>query len=104
VNAELAGGTREVQRLLAPTKRTRPREVHTRVIAAIQERGDRATKVRAAAVELTSELEVFTRDDWARVLEGIGILDPEAALDVLLDANVVFEPKPGFYRVVDLRP
>ena len=104
VNAELAGGAKEVQKLLAPRKRMRPQEVHARVIATIQDRGDRATKVRAAAFELTNELELFTGDDWSKVLEGIGIPDPDGALAALLDANVVFEPKPGFYRVVDLRP
>ncbi len=104
VNADLAGGTKEVQEVLVPPKKTRPREVHARVIAAIQDRGDRATKVRAAAVELTNELELFTRDDWTWVLEGIGLPDPDGALAVLLDANVVFEPRPGFYRTVDLRP
>ncbi len=104
VNADLAGGTRQVQQLLAPRKRTRPREVHARVIAAIQDRGDRATKVRGAAVALTNELELFTLDDWAQVLEGLEIADPEGALAALLRANVVFEPKPGFYRMVDLRP
>jgi len=104
VNAELAGGAKEVQKLMAPTRLARPRDVHARVIAAIQDRGDRATKMRAAAVELTREVELFTRDDWTKVLEGIGVPDPDGALAVLLDANVVFEPKPGFYRVVDLRP
>ena len=104
VNAELAGGAKEVQKLMAPPRMARPRDVHARVIAAIQDRGDRATKMRAAAVELTREVELFTRDDWTKVLEGIGVPDPDGALAVLLDANVVFEPKPGFYRVVDLRP
>ena len=104
LSAELAGGTRDVQKLLTPTRKPRPREVHARVVAAIQDRGDRATKVRAAAEELTNELELFTRDDWAQVLQGIGVPDPDGSLAMLLDANLIFEPKPGFYRVVDLRP
>ncbi|HYM38930.1 MAG TPA: DUF1922 domain-containing protein [Thermoplasmata archaeon] len=103
VNAELAGGAKEVQRALASARKPRPREVHARVIAAIPSRGDRSSRIRAAAVELTNELELFTRDDWTRVLEGLGLPDAEVALAVLLDANVVFEPKPGFYRAVDLR-
>ena len=104
VNADLAGGTRQVQQLLAPRRKARPRDVHARIIAAVEDRGDRATKVRGAAVELTNELELFTRDDWGQVLEGLGIADAEGALATLLDANVIFEPKPGFFRVVDLRP
>ncbi len=103
VNAELAGGAEAVQRLQAPPKKPRPKEAHARVIAGLQGPGDRASKVRGAAVGLTNELELFTREDWAQVLDGLGITDPEGTLAVLLDANVVFEPKPGFYRAVDLR-
>lgn len=104
VNAELAGGTTEVERILAPLKKARPRQVHARVIAAVPRVGDRATRIRAAAIELTNELEVFTKDDWSRVLEGLGIADSEAALESLLRANVVFQPKEGFFRTVDLKP
>lgn len=104
VNAELAGGAKVVQKAFAPPKKARPREVHARIIAAIPTQGDRSSKVRSAAVELTSELELFTRDDWTQVLDGLGLADAEGALAVLLIANVVFEPKPGFYRAVDLKP
>lgn len=104
VNAELAGGAAVVAKAFASPNKPRPREVHARVIEAVPREGDRATRVRAAAVELTNELEVFTKDDWARVLEGLGIPEPEGALAVLLDANVVFEPRAGFYRVVVLTP
>ncbi|HII41018.1 MAG TPA: hypothetical protein HA326_07365 [Thermoplasmata archaeon] len=104
VNAELAGGAQVVAKALAPPKKARPRDVHARVIAAVPKEGDRASKIRAAARELTNELEVFTKDDWIRVLEGLAIPDPEGALAVLLDANAVFEPRAGFYRAVDLTP
>ncbi len=104
VNAELAGGAREVRQALAAPRRPRPREVHARVIAAVPRAGDRITRIRAAAVELTDELEVFTKDDWARVLAGLGISDAEVALESLLLANAVFEPREGFYRAVDLKP
>ncbi len=104
VNAELAGGTGAVAKAFAPPRKARQREVHARVIAAVPRAGDRTTRIRAAAVELTNELEVFTKDDWARVLEGLGIPDAEAALESLVRANAVFEPKEGFYRTVDLTP
>ena len=104
VNAELAGGAQVVAKALAPPKKARPRDVHARVIAAVPKEGDRASKIRAAARELTNELEVFTKDDWIRVLEGLAIPDPEGALSVLLDANAVFEPRAGFYRGGDLTP
>lgn len=104
VNAELAGGTRAVQQMLQPAKRSRPKEVHARVIAAVPKAGDRTTRIRAAAAELSNELEVFTLEDWTRVLGGLGIPDPETALESLVRANAVFEPKAGFYRAVDLTP
>ncbi len=104
VNAEIAGGARAVQQALAPPKKARPREVHARIIAAVPKAGDRTTRIRAAAAELTNELEVFTRDDWSRVLDGLGIPDAESALDALVRANAVFEPKEGYFRAVDLTP
>ena len=103
VNAELAGGTRAVQEMLDPPRRARPKQVHARVIAAVPKTGDRTTRIRAAAVELTSELEVFTREDWSRVLEGLGIPDAESALEALVRSNAVFEPREGFFRAVELR-
>ncbi|HEX9340263.1 MAG TPA: DUF1922 domain-containing protein [Thermoplasmata archaeon] len=102
VSAEIAGGAREFERALAPGKRARSRDVHARVVAAVPRQGDRSVRVRTAAVELSRELELFTLDDWNKVLSGLGIPDPQAALDALIQANVVFEPKRGFYRTVGL--
>ncbi len=104
VNADLAGGAKVVQKAFAPAKKVRPRDAHARVVAAVPKTADRTARIRAAAVELTSELEVFTMDDWSRVLEGLGIPDPETALSWLIRANAVLEPKEGFYRAVDLKP
>ncbi len=104
VNAEIAGGLKVVERDLALPKRPRIREVHARVVAAVPKRGDRGTRIRAAALELTKEMQVFTLEDWAKVLAGLGIQEPEAALDALIRSNAVFQPKEGFYRTVGLTP
>lgn len=104
VNAEIAGGLKIVERDLAPRRRPRIRDVHSRIVAAVPKEGDRATRVRAAALELTKELQVFTLEDWSRVLTGLGIPEPEAALDALTRNNAVFQPKEGFYRTVGLTP
>ena len=102
INAEIAGGVREYEQALAPRKRARSRDVHARVVAAVPRQADRSARIRAAAVELSRELELFTFDDWNKVLAGLGIAEPRAALDALIQANVVFEPKGGFYRTVGL--
>ncbi len=104
VNAEIAGGLKAVERDEARRKRPRIRDVHARVAAAVPREGDRTVRVRAAAMALTKELQLFTLDDWAKVLGGLGIPDPELALEALVRANAVFEPKEGFYRSVDLNP
>jgi len=70
----------------------------------LPERLDRLAQDRAAAVELTRELEVFSLGDWTRVLAGLGIADAEGALATLIRANLVMEPKDGFYRAVSLSP
>jgi len=104
VNAELAGGLREYQKAAAPQRRRRSRDVHLRVAGVAARAGDRAHRVRAAAVELTRELGVFSIEDWARVLAALGIPDPESTLDELVRTSVVYEPKAGFYRAVSLSP
>ena len=102
VSAELAGGMDTYLKAAAPVRRRRSRDVHARVIAAAANAGDRAHRIRVAASELTRELEVFSLDDWRRVLEGLGIRDPGEALRNLLQTNAVYEPREGFYRAVDL--
>jgi hypothetical protein len=103
-NAELGGGLKIVDHDMAPTKRPRIRDVHARIVAAVPERGDRATRIRAAALELTKELQIFTLEDWSRVLAGLGIPEPEAALEALIRNNAVFQPKEGYYRIVGINP
>ncbi len=103
-SAELAGGLRIVERDAAPRRRRRIRDVHARIAAAVPKEGDRANRVRAAAFELTKELQLFTQEDWAKVLADLGIPEPEAALDALIRSNAVFQPKEGFYRTVGLTP
>lgn len=101
-NAQAAGGLEAYEKAITPRKAARIQDVHARVIAAVGSNGDRATRVRNAAAELSRELERFTRADWGKVLAGLRIMDAEEALDALLRTNAVFEPKAGFYRAVGL--
>ena len=100
VSAELAGGLAEYERAAAPRKRRRIEDVHARVAAAAMRAGDRAHRVRAAAVELSKELEVFSYADLRAVLMALGIPDVDESLDELLRANVLYEPREGYYRAV----
>jgi hypothetical protein len=102
VNAELRGGLDEYRKAAAPPRRTRSRDVHVRVVGIAAKSRDRASRLRAAAIELTRELEVFSMQDWSRVLSGLGISQPAEALDTLVRANLVLEPREGFYRAVSL--
>src|SRR5436853_547481 len=104
VSAEIAGGLKAYREAAAPVRRIRPRDVHVRVIGIASKARDRANRVRVAAVELTRELEVFSMEDWDRVLTGLGIPHPEEALAALVRANLVLEPTSGFYRAVSLSP
>ncbi|HKZ89455.1 MAG TPA: hypothetical protein VJ300_04260 [Thermoplasmata archaeon] len=100
VNAELRGGIEEYEKATSPRPRRRSTEAHARVVAASVGAGDRVHRIRVAAVELTRELEVFSLADWKRVLERLGIAEPERALETLIRERMVFEPKTGFYRAV----
>jgi len=104
VSADIAGGGEAYRTATAPIRRKRSRDVHLRVVAVASKRSDRVGRLRAAATELTRELEVFSLDDWERVLGGLGIPRAEIALATLVRDNVVFEPKTGFYRAVSLNP
>jgi hypothetical protein len=104
VSAELAGGLDVYQEAAAPSRRKRSRDVHVRVVGVALKARDRASRVRAAAVELTRELELFSVGDWTLVLAGLGIPRAEEALATLVRANLVIEPKEGFYRAVNLSP
>ena len=104
VSAEIAGGLKAYREAAAPVRRIRPRDVHLRVIGIASKAQGRANRVRAAAVELTRELEVFSMPDLERVLAGLGIPHPEEALAALVRANLVLEPTSGFYRAVSLSP
>ena len=104
VNAELRGGLAAYREAAAPPRRTRSRDVHVRVVGVASKSRDRASRLRAAAIELTRELEVFSLGDWTRVLAGLGIPQPAEALATLVRANLVLEPREGFYRAVSLSP
>ena len=104
MSAELAGGLAAYRRAATPARRRRSRDVHLRIVGVASKPHDRAGRLRAAAVELTRELEVFSLGDWTRVLAGLGIADAEGALATLIRANLVMEPKDGFYRAVSLSP
>jgi hypothetical protein len=104
VSAEIAGGLEAYHDASTPGRRNRSQDVHLRVVGIASKSRDRASRIRSAAVELTRELEVFSRDDWDRVLAGLGIAQPEEALANLVRANWVLEPRQGIYRAVSLSP
>lgn len=104
VQAELQGGLAVYERAIAPPRRKRIGDVHARVAAVAKKAGDRAHRIRAAAEALTQELEVFSYEDMRAVLTALGIHDVDDSLDELLRANVVYEPREGFYRAVTPAP
>ena len=103
-NAELGGGLAIYEKAMEPRPRRPSKDVHVRVAALAMKAGDRAHRIRAAAMELSRELEVFSYDDLRAVLLALGVRDVDGALDELLHANVVYEPREGFYRAVAPTP
>jgi hypothetical protein len=97
--AELAGGLADYETLAARGRKA-TRDVFLRVAARAARAGDKAHRIRAAARALSEELVVFTTQDLFRVFAILGVEDHEAALDELVAKNVVYEPRPGFYRAV----
>jgi hypothetical protein len=98
VQAEIHGGTKAVEEAI-PRPKKRGRDAFARVIADAS-RGDRRQRVRLAAEGLAREFILFTVEDWRRVAEAIGVPNPAEALEELVRGNVVYEPRPGYYRTV----
>lgn len=103
-NAEIAGGLAAYREAARPRKRVRSVDVHARVVASAIRAGDRVHRLRAAAEGLTRELEVFSLEDWRTVLRGLGVDAADDALRDLMDRDVVYEPRAGFYRAVVATP
>ncbi|MEK6851639.1 MAG: DUF1922 domain-containing protein [Candidatus Thermoplasmatota archaeon] len=99
INAELRGGTEEVAAIAAKPKK-RSKDAYARVVAVAAKAGDRRQRVRAAAEGLAKEFVLFSREDWSRVLDMLGIPRVDESLDELVRGNVVYEPKPGYFRTV----
>ncbi len=99
INAELRGGTREVE-ALAARPRKRSKDAYARVVAAASRAGDRRQRTRAAAAGLAQEFVLFSLEDWRRVLGALGIPNADETLEELARGNVVYEPRPGYYRTV----
>jgi len=95
--ARLRGGTKEVEAASRPKRRSR--DAFTRVITDAG-RGDRRQRMRRAAEGLAREFVLFTLEDWRRVAEALAIPDPSEALEELTRGNVVYQPRPGYYRTV----
>ena len=95
--AELGGGAKAVEAAGRPKRRSR--DAFARVIGDAS-RGDRRQRARRAAEGLAREFVLFTVEDWRRVAEALGIPDPNEALEDLARGNVVYQPRPGYYRTV----
>ena len=99
VNAELHGGAGVAEALAAKPK-ARHRDAFARVVGAAGRAGDRRQRMRAAAEALAREFIVFSAEDWRRVAAALDIPKPDESLEELVRTNVVYQPKPGFYRTV----
>jgi len=98
IQAELRGGSDEVSAAARPKRRSK--DAYTRVIAVAGRTGDRRQKARAAAEGLAREFVLFSWADWRHVADALGLPNPAGSLEELVRGNVVYEPKPGFYRTV----
>jgi len=99
LNAELHGeGSEVLVRTTGPKKQSK--DAYSRVVATASRAGDRNQRSRAAAEGLAREFLLFSLDDWRRVAASLDIPNPEESLNGLIRGNVVYEPKPGYYRTV----
>jgi len=99
INAEIHGAPDDVQPI-ATKSRKRDRDAFARIVADANRAGDRRQKIREAAEGLAREFVLFSFDDWRRTLDALGVSNAQDRLEELVRGNVVYEPKPGYYRTV----
>lgn len=99
INAKIHGEPEDAESI-GPKPERLPRDAFARIVDAASRAGDRRQRVRVAAEELAREFVVFSLQDWRRVLASLDIPNPDLSLQELVRSNVVYEPKPGFFRTV----
>lgn len=102
VSAEIAGGSRGFGLGLGRRPKRRADDVHARVVEKARKAGDRAHKIKSAAIELSKEIVVFSFEYLKSVLHSLGIGDAEGALAYLIREGILFEPMAGYYKAVNL--
>ncbi|HKZ63433.1 MAG TPA: DUF1922 domain-containing protein [Thermoplasmata archaeon] len=99
IQADLGGGQKEVE-TTTPRPKRRSKDAFTRIVAAASGAGDRRQRARAAAEGLTREFVLFSQEDWRHVAATLGLPNADDLLEELVRGNVVYEPKPRYYRTV----
>lgn len=102
LSMEIAGGSRGFESGLNRRPKRRADDVHARVVEKARKAGDRAHRIKSAAIELSKEIVIFSFEDLKSVLHSLGIGDAEGALAYLIREGILFEPMPGYYKAVSL--
>jgi hypothetical protein len=107
MNAKMQGGLEEYLRDLEEYEHVavdyEQLEPHKRIAAKLKYVTDPPERLERLAQELSSELSEFEQADILKVLDEIGIRGKRAEnlIKSLVENNLIYEPKPGKYKIVE---
>ncbi|UCH89141.1 MAG: hypothetical protein JSV49_00385 [Thermoplasmata archaeon] len=107
LNAKLRGGLEEYLEFLEEYENVpvgyEQLEPHKRIAAKLMHIPEPKKRLERLAFELSVELNEFEEADMVKVLDELGIRGKRAEnfMKSLVENNIIYEPRPGKYRIVD---
>ncbi|MFQ5883464.1 MAG: DUF5817 domain-containing protein [Thermoplasmata archaeon] len=100
LNAELSGGTEEWEEIAGKSDEVETDDPYSEIVASASSVTDRKEKLTIAVRGLTDALGGFTMEDLENVLQSLGMKNAEEHLQLLLEDNIIYEPRKNVFRAV----
>ena len=100
LNAELSGGTEEWEKIAGKSDTVDTDDPYSEIVVSASSVTDRKEKLTIAVRGLSDALGGFTMEDLEKVLQSLGMKNAEDCLHLLLEENIIYEPRKNVFRAV----
>ncbi|UCD92854.1 MAG: DUF1922 domain-containing protein [Methanobacteriota archaeon] len=100
LNAELAGGTEEWEKISGKSDTADTEDLYSEIVASASSVTNQKERLTIVVRGLTDALESFTIEDFEKVLNNLGIKKVEESLHLLLEENIIYEPRKDVFCAV----
>ncbi|TET90921.1 MAG: DUF1922 domain-containing protein [Methanomassiliicoccales archaeon] len=100
LNAELSGGTEEWEKIAGKSDTVDTDDPYSEIVVSASSVTDRKEKLTIAVRGLSDALGGFTTEDLEKVLQSLGMKNAEDCLRLLLEENIIYEPRKNVFRAV----